>query len=894
MTYNAIELAAYEPTSDITQSVYVLRVPGELREALDKLYRSGLPEHLRESARTFPIKSLNALLPLAAPDVVSVGSRVSIVDDVPWLYSVHQVDTELVRDLIHLWSRCLNGDDRHRAEVDRLIEEAAFDWKHERLNLIEATVSAGNTAKPAEHVYPLLSAFLARQIRSEGDLTTGNGDRLSFMESPWRGQGAELVSWPPRQGLPDEPDSWFSYVIVVSVQTLPFQPTLRVHVRTGVRRWVTKVGSKGLVYTAGRSVSVYLATTTAWPGISDVRSRLAIHRLRYDPADAHHVWRKIDGPELLPHASLIRSPVDAADLCHDPLKYLNGHGGVRAAIPYNTGMGSHAVGAGLMAGDRVPFLEAVDHVLHGTMRRVASWQRVRLRDKPSNYVARPTFPRNLSKEQRTILSEAHDREKQAEAARARRVALRSVLSSGTFRACVLWQDAATRDALVKGLCDVLGLDEPATLAGTLRWSTPEIRIVLETRRSGDLCGGLDVAMKRPSPAELDQAVAARRTEAETRFKEHGAHAAVVEIDREFKVGHRDPKHVIRLGAADADTLTQFIQTAEAGTKLAGERPYRAQQAWLDLLRQLGAARIPLPAAPNIGGDQLQFVAVWAINRQRRSAASPRVWRPIAIRYCPARSERVEGWRDDIRRWVPHRDFLLWLAQDAKAEPPDDGDTQDEAEVNPRTRWGRESRQRETMAFLRPLLAAQRGRPTVLLVHAQNLRADWPYIGNAHVSPDCIDLGDGEPVPLSLWGTELRVVRVRDSDRDETPQYYGSGRRHGLPAGLWAQHPQSGSRLFYSSGERSVTGSNASVGARKEGTRRVSESREVIDTGTPAYNPNLVEICVVACRSDDDSEELASCVHQLRYAPELEKWLTLPYPLHLAKKAAEYASPDTPA
>src|SRR5690606_27890139 len=132
---------------------------------------------------------------------------------------------------------------------------------------------------------------------------------------------------------------WFSYVIVVSVQTLPFQPTLRVHVRTGVRRWVTKVGSKGLVYTAGRSVSVYLATTTAWPGISDVRIRLAIHRPRYDPADAHHVWRKIDGPELLPHASLIRSPVDAADLWHDPLKYLNGHGGVRAAIPYNTGMG---------------------------------------------------------------------------------------------------------------------------------------------------------------------------------------------------------------------------------------------------------------------------------------------------------------------------------------------------------------------------------------------------------------------------------------------------------------------------------------------------------------------------------------------------------------------------
>ncbi|TDD34702.1 hypothetical protein E1287_16075 [Actinomadura sp. KC06] len=34
------------------------------------------------------------------------------------------------------------------------------------------------------------------------------------------------------------------------------------------------------------------------------------------------------------------------------------------------------------------------------------------------------------------------------------------------------------------------------------------------------------------------------------------------------------------------------------------------------------------------------------------------------------------------------------------------------------------------------------------------------------------------------------------------------------------------------------------------------------------------------------------VRQLRYSPELEKWLTLPYPLHQAKKEAEYASADS--
>ncbi|MWK36334.1 hypothetical protein GEV43_21335 [Actinomadura sp. J1-007] len=194
MSYNAIELAAYQPTGAILQPVHILRLPGELRAALEKLYRSGLSARFAESTRTFPIKSLNALLPLAAPDVLSAGSRVSIKDDVPWLYSLHQVDTELVRDLINIWSLGLKGDDEHRATVARLIDRAPMDWERMSLDLAETTSSPGGMAKPADHVYPLLPALLARQLRLEGHLTTGNGDRLFFMESPWRGHGAELVS----------------------------------------------------------------------------------------------------------------------------------------------------------------------------------------------------------------------------------------------------------------------------------------------------------------------------------------------------------------------------------------------------------------------------------------------------------------------------------------------------------------------------------------------------------------------------------------------------------------------------------------------------------------------------------------------------------------------------
>lgn len=898
MSYNAIELAAYQPTDAILQPVHILRLPGELRAALEKLYRSGLSDRFAETTRTFPIKSLNTLLPLAAPDVLSAGSRVSIKDDVPWLYSLHQVDTELVRDLINIWSLGLKGDDEHRTTVAGLIDRAPMVWERIPLDLAGTATSPEGMTKPADHVYPLLPALLARQLRLEGRLTTGNGDRLSFMESPWRGHGAELVSWPPRQGLPEEPDSWFSYLITISIQTLPFQPSFRVHVRTGIRRWVTKVGAQGLVYTAGRSVSVYLAATTAWPGMTDVKSRLAVHRLRYDPKDARHAWHLIDQPHLLPQASLIRSPVDATELCREPLRFLTDSRTVRVAIPYNTSMGTHAVGAGLMAGDRVPFLKATDLAFADIVERVPDWQRQSsLPDKPSNHQSRPTFPTSLPKEERDRLAAEAKRNRAAETTKTRRIALQSVLSGGPFTARILWQEAATREALVEALRDVLGLDAHLCTHGTdstgamqtLTWSTPELKVVLELARAGDLCGGLGVAMERPTRTELGQAVAARRTAARATFEGQEAHAAIVEIDRVFKVTHDDPKFVIRLGSADAGVLTQFMQTADQDTRLAKERPHRARQSWLDLLRQLGSARVPQPVLSSRLGEDLQYIAVWAINRQRRSATNPRVWRPIAIRYRPFSAEPIEGWQDEDRCWAPYRSFLLWLAQDAKAQSRYDEYSEADKASDEDSRWSRDRRQRETMAFLRHLVAAQQGRPTVLLAHAQNFRSDWPWLGNTRMTMDRIDLGDGD-VPVSLWGNELHVVRVRDSQGDETPQYYGAGGKHGLPAGMWAVSSDDDARLFYSSGERAVTGSNAAVGARKEGIRIASRDREVIDTGTPAYNPNLLELCVAARSADTSPAELASYVHQLRYAPELERWLTLPYPLHLAKKAGEYASP----
>ncbi|MFB9831470.1 pPIWI_RE module domain-containing protein [Actinoallomurus acaciae] len=893
MAYNTIELGAFSVRTDAEAHFYILCLPPRLREALTEFYRSGLPERRRSEFHSFPIRSLNALLPLAAPDVLTTGSRVAAADDVPWLYSQHPVDVTLIRDLIGIWLRGLSGDEALKECALAELNSSRLRWEYEPVDLTRRELGGGGTALPEHRLYRLLPDLCGRLIRTRDEPFVGGGGRpWSFLETQTGGQGAELVSWPPCV----EPDGAFSYLITITLHGIPFSPVPRLHVRTGVRRWVTEVDKGGTIFTRGRAASVYLVSESPWPGTNADTRRMARHRIRYSSATAKYGWLPVDRIDLLPTASLIENEIDAALLSEQPEAFLLGLNDlrVRAAIAYSNVMGKHEVGAGLMSADRAPMLRWVGEALSEVVERVPVCTRSRS-SKPANLPVAARVPKRTEKLEAAAIRAAHARRSADDDAARRRRMLGEMLGEQPFVARICHQEQKTLDSAVDSFRSLLGLAPCEPVNGVWRWRCEEIAIVLQATRAGDLVRALEVGAVHLESGEFRAALRRRRKET--------AHAALVggrkpdivlvEIERTFKVRWSDPKFAVRLGFADAGVVSQFVQTP-ASKSLEKNMSHRVEKSWLDSFRQFGLARVPEHTASGVPED-LQYLAVWMAKRQRHGPTRRSVQKPVAVRLRPGGgAAAVEGWNSDARRWVPYRKFLLWLATGVSEEMVEDhleeiGVVQDEADLDS----ARAIRRRETTAFLRSMLYNLRNTPTLLLSHAQNMRDSWTWLNHEALALDKIWLDDGDAVPIDLWGCGLRHVRVRDSARDETPQWHGSGEQEGIPAGVWRVGGDPSGRVFYSSSDRPHTAKNATVTARKEGTRVNQKEKVVRDTGVTAFNPNLLEIVVAACQAGakpDQPQEWADCVHQLRFAPDLDAPLKIPYPLHMAKLAVEYVLP----
>ncbi|MFC4564138.1 pPIWI_RE module domain-containing protein [Nocardiopsis mangrovi] len=915
MSYDSVTLTAYLPSGDqrLIRPFHILPLPKDLRSAFSRFHYSRFADPDKQRPQSFPIRRLNSVLAATAPDVISIGGRVAVEDEAPWLYAHAPVDLRLIRGVLKLWLRDMksvgSADAVDPAQMFDLVDSVPLTWREQDVDLQEQVPGPRPTAEPVPHLYRLLPDFLARVIRSAGPFTPPNGPRRSFVQSPGSSQRAELVSWPPTTA---ESGARFSYVITISVHTIPFTQQFRVHVRTSVRRWITKPGPGGTLYTGRRSVSVHLLTASPWEGVSGERSRLTVNRLRYQSSRGAHAWRITDGPDLPSGASVLPRLPDARELVGAPGQWLAGVDGVVAAIPYNTGMGSHDVGAGLMAGDRVPLMAWIDDALLPFLERAPQCRQLSLPNHPSNFPVRRSLPSKMSKEERDRINAEKARERARQEALERRESLRELLNGAPFVARVHWQERDTRDALVLALRELLDLPPLETSHDVLTWKLPGVEICLQLCPSGVLTSSLDIsAGPKTSRRDLQEAISRRRSLAEnSMLKGSKASAglplvALVEIDVEFKDSRSDPKFAIRLGCAQAGSVTQFIQTAVA-KRLKKNRAHRARASWLDAFRQLGVTRVPRHTFTDSLPADLQYVSVWMAKRRWDGPTRTPAWRLLALRVRPEDGIRaVQGWRTDIRRWVTYREYQLWLAskvESAEAAADQYGESEEEPQSEEvctsdgQIAGTREERRRRTNELLRPLIAQLKERPTVLMAHAQNLRDGWTWLRNGDVERDRIWLDDGEsPVPISVWGRGLRLIRTRDSGGDETPQWYGTDGKNGLPAGLRPVIEAPDQRVFYSSTDRPPTARNASVEATREGRRRNRMGSWVSDTDKDASNPNLLEIAVLACQSADEPDapqEWAACAHQMRYAPDLQAPLALPYPLHMAKRAADYVLPTS--
>jgi len=334
---------------------------------------------------------------------------------------------------------------------------------------------------------------------------------------------------------------------------------------------------------------------------------------------------------------------------------------------------------------------------------------------------------------------------------------------------------------------------------------------------------------------------------------------------------QDPKMALRLGFARTGRLTQFFVLPTDNTE-PDNLEYRARNGFLDGLRQLGVS-IDLPSMQGLP-PALNVVGLWFIQQNApTNSVQGKTILPVAVNLAVETGAiRAIAPGLDGSGWLAYPDLLKAIAagKATSVEKP-----------------------YHALSFVQEIIQDTTAEgDTLLLCHAQNFRRVWPWVGNGRMIQDHLVFEKDSVKSITCW-PDLRVVRIRDSQGNETPEWYAEAENPdedvldeapGFSQGLFAM----GERVFASTYQPPKTASTQA--------RSISKFEEWVNTtGTkapnPAYyawNPGLFELTVAALQPDDTPELWAAFVHKLRQATlQYDAATALPLPLHLARGVQEY-------
>ncbi|MFF4989044.1 pPIWI_RE module domain-containing protein [Streptosporangium saharense] len=913
--YTHISTAAWmpsSPTASIVAGYRTLSFPEHWQQRILELCSAGRAEPLRNVPTARLEHAMQALL----PDLLILPRpRQGRTDpETPWLLVPDHVEPppDLVFwKMINDWlgELCPEGEREKLKETRAALATAPPRWTHLDVELLRCGIGDGGTAIPEDHQYTLLTDWVARRIGAHGPYPF-EGGHLEFRAVPRgpRDQGAELVSQPLRFDGGKRP-SWFSVVLNVTLQTVPFEPLPRLHLHCSIRRWATRAGANGQVrIPARRRVTVLLRPSVPWLAGAPYSERFAVAHLtrRWDDDARGYVtdWAYGGPTRILSGGSLGQPFPSAQQIVTEPERWLTDD--MHAAIVHSTAMGAHEIGAGLMSHQRSQIVAWAAQALPGELRPIPTLAETTLaKTSPANALKRPTTADAKAAE---AVRAATERRTNTAFALNR---LAATEGTPVLEARLLWQTPLMRDTAVAQLVSHLGLPgdggAPEVFGDveTLTWLTPELAVRLRCLK---LVGGLAEGLPCPDGQKRNNttvaaAVRERRVAVEQFLKADAPGilptVALVELDRrqDFASGDHDPKFALRLGCADARVLTQFVLVPkrERGYDSVKNAPHRAEKAWSDALRQLGVRVHPEHTLEEGVPTGLRYVAIWLVRKNRTTGTRWAGHLPVAVRVTPAGSRNglawVEGWDPDAEEgagaWVSYPDMLLGLARRAEVTPAEGGTR------GPLSKDMDEQR-RTTEEWLQRLLRTLRRSPTLLLVHAQNARSHWTWIQDGQIQADRIRTGHAPARPIDL---DLRLARIRSPQGRETPQWWGihpDAGVNGLPSQLWTLPGVS--RVFWSTTPKASQFTASAVEADKLAPRVLQRGKNkggfTIDTDKPAWNPGLVEISILGCHEHDgdDPEALAAVLHQMRRPPDYPDALALPLPLHLARLAQEYVLP----
>lgn len=811
------------------------------------------------------ISTLNKALRALVPDLISIVPNADKQEIRQWLMARQVVDSRAIHRIVTEWVRAEypNVDQALRRNALESMRPSDLRWQEQTFDVGSwGMADNGNdTAVPKSgESFVLLPDLLAARLSQSGVSFQLGADRLQFRRVPLSpgGQGAQLVSWPPLRSTEKRGRTWyFSVLITLTVQTVPFQAFPVIHCDLGLRRWA----SQPITYMpAGDETSVFLLTQVPWLEGMPLSTSFQVAPIRWahssdGNAPGRYVWGSNLAPILNALVSSPRSFPDPETIRADPAAALNLSGDSHAALVYRNGIRpDHDVSPGMMPAKRRELTEQIAAQLTSLA-----------------VLSEPLQKRYPTRAFSIAVSHNPFDERAAEAVSSRD-AENSRLSDRRFQVApsvhterraaiaraignelpieIYFQTSDVRDALIQALEGLLGVTIEGSFPVTV--TTPELRLTVRANPLGGLGAPLTIPASGGSFRERLQTAIRTRIEtiASQVPSEAGPVAAFIELQGEDTFhGADDPKHAMRAGFAQVNRLTQFL-TVGGDERL----PHRAINGVLDMFRQLGVV-VGLPLPQQLVPQRLSLVGVWLVNRQRESSPS-RVQQALPVLvHIDTETLQVKAYAPGLPGWMPYPKALLALSQAAVR-----GEIQ------------AFQRPRDALRFIRPTIEREFAGmgDTLLLAHAQNARRAWPWLGNNRLALDALTFGEEPPQPLQRW-RGLRVIRIRDNQSYETPEWYAqSGDDTGFTRGVFVM----GERVFASTHEKPLQFQKA---------RRGGELEEL------AWNPAIIELTAAALQPGDQPATWVAYTHELRQALiHYEGATVLPLPLHLAEAVSEYS------
>jgi hypothetical protein len=783
------------------------------------------------------IGTLNKALRALIPDLISIAPDADKQGERHWLMARQPIDPRIIYRIVVEWVRAeyAQGDPNARRWTLESLRPDDLQWKEETFDIAAWEIASNGTAKPKNRESFVLIPDMLAACLSQSDVSFQLGsDRLQFRRAPLSPgrQGAELISWPPlrkRRGR-----TWyFSVLITLTVQTVPFQAFPVIHCELGLRRWV----SAPITYMpSGEETSVYLITRIPWLEGLQQSPSFQTAPMRWKPSQSGNEGRRYGwSSNLTPILNNLVSPQrlfpDPEKICADPVAALNLSGDQHAAIVYRNGIRpDHEVHPGVMPKKRRELTEQIaDHLeslvaLAQPLPKCYPTRAFRISHRPLNH------QETLSQDKRY------------------RAMIANAIGKQELSVELYVQTADARNALVHALEQLLGMTVGD--AFPIQIAMPELRLNVHVEALGDLGMPLDLPNAGGSRRErLQKAIRARIEKIKARVKkEAGLVAAFVELQgKNHFQGDDDPKHAIRAGFAQVNRITQFLDVGDANLD------ERAKTCVLDMLRQLGVI-INLPDTNRLGVKQLALVGFWMVN-QRQDSAPGRTGQSLPVFVLvDSVTHQVKVFAPGLETWLLYPQALLALSNAAV-----NGSLKAFKKPNDATGFIQQTIRREFGA----------AGDVLLLTHAQNARQAWSWLSNTRITQDAIAFGSETPIPITEL-SKLRIIRTRDSQLSETPEWYAFHENEtGFASGLFTV----GERVF------------ASVHSKPPQSKR---ARRGGDLDELAWNPAIIEITTTALQPGDQPGEWAAYVHELRRSlSHYSEAVILPLPIHLAKLVGEY-------